>query len=69
MIPADAITDSLDQADTREIERAFRALVGLTHYEEVGGTVTAATLEPHRATWCRLPGCYCSRMGISKEPT
>ncbi len=63
MIPAAAITDALDQANMREIERAFRALVDFAHYKEVGGIITAATSEPHRAIWCGLPGCYCPRMG------
>ena len=44
MIPADAIEDALDQADTREIERAFRALVGFPHTEEIGGFDTVERL-------------------------
>ncbi len=45
MIPADAIEDALDQADTREIERAFRALVTFPHGEEIGGPFTAERLD------------------------
>ena len=45
MIHADAIEDALDQADTREVEQAFRALVTFPHGEEIGGPVTAEQLD------------------------
>ena len=45
MIHTDAIEDTLDQAVTREVERAFRALVAFPHVEGIGGAVTAERLD------------------------
>ncbi len=45
MIPIDAIEDALDQADVREVERAFGALVDLPHGEKIGGSFSADRLD------------------------
>ena len=45
MITADAIEDALNQADMREVERAFRALVAFPQGEGIGGDVTAEQLD------------------------
>ena len=66
MIHADAIEDALDQADTREVERAFRALVAYPHGEEIGGTVTAERLDELLGQVARL---LCSDQSVAPIAT